>query len=167
MAKINAIICSNEKKLDISDFLLPEIKCNEEKDFVTIKKLPYSIKRKIEFLAMNNINSVTGKAMYAYMKKKNIPLQNIDQLSDSQKAEIMLEINIREDEISSMVKSSIELSKIIIDNGIDPKKHSFIGDNNQTIEVNFDLLDKISNDKLIDFLVNEIKKFSEGYHLGE
>lgn len=162
MAKINSILTANERQLDISAYINPE-----EKDYITIRKLPYSIKRKIEFMAMNSLNSVTGKALFAYMKKKGLALNKIDELTDDQRTEIMLDINIKEDEINNLISSTIELSKTIIDNGIDPDKHTFIDDNDKPLKLNFEILDSLRNDKLIDYIVDNIRKYSEGYDLGE
>lgn len=166
MAKINSIIKSNEKKVGISDYLPAEIREEGKEDFVTIKKLSFSDKKKIEFISMNNLSGKTGKALFDYAKKKGLKYENLQKLSKEDQFDIVSTIMTGEDG-KAIVNNAVELSSVIINCGIDPDNHSFIDDNNEKIKLNFEILSSLGNDYLIDYLVEEIKTFSQGFILGE
>lgn len=168
--RINSIIEKNEKRINIGMYIQDELKekdseGNNKEDYVTIKKIPYTVKKKIEFLSMNSLSGHAGKAMFKYMKTKGI--SNLDGLSNSEKAEIMMDMKLSNDDMNEISKMTNETVKNYIDNGIDSLKHSFVDENDKPIDLNYSIIEKLGNDKLIDYLVNEIKNYSDGYVLGE
>ena len=176
MARFQQILEKNEKKLIISQFLPNE--CKEfdengnliEEDYVTIKKIPYDIKTKLKFLSMKSFGGKTSKEMLKKCREKGIKISEIDKLNTENPDEIMnfmLDIDFEKMETSQMSNATIIMEQYILDYGIYKEKHSFKDQNDKPIELNYDTLNNIGNEKLIKYIIDNIKTFSKGFMLGE
>jgi len=167
MAKIGTILDSNEKKIVITQFI--PVECREEgvEDYVTIKKLPYTIKKKIETMSMNSISGQTGKELFKYLKKTGKKPSDLASIDPMESMDIMSSIKISDEEAVSLSKTTTEIMRNTINYGVDPAKHSFRDMNDKPIVLDYDALDQIGNTSLIDCLVGLINEHSAGFILGE
>jgi hypothetical protein len=174
MARIGKILEKNGKKLFISQFLPDEIKekdkdGNYKEDYITIKKLPYEIKTKIKYLSMKSFSGVTQKEILKKFKESGYnynDLQNLNTGDNKEVMDFMLDIDFANIETEDMAKSTLKVEKFILEYGIDPDKHSF-KDGNKKIELNYETLNAIGNEKLIKYIIDNIKVYSEGFILGK
>jgi len=171
MARVERILEKNGKKLLINKFLSEEIREKDEQgnfkdDFVNIKKLSYSVKKKIDFISMNNFTGKSGKNLFSLLKKKNLSIESMNIMNPADKAELMIEM-MSSDDTNILQKMTLELAELIIDNGIDENDHSFIGEENKPVKLNYKFLESLGNVQLIEFIIDEIKTFSKGFVLGE
>jgi len=171
MARAEAILQATGKRLDIGRFLPESIREKNEdgsfkEDYISIKKLPYSVKKKIEFISINNFSGKAGKAFYKHLKKTGVGLDKVDAMTEAEKTELMMDV-IDNDESQSLLKLTVDLSRLVIENGVDTAQHTFLDTDNKPINLTYEFLEKIGNDRLIDFVVREIQDYSQGYVLGE
>lgn len=158
---------SGEKQIDIGRFLPPESKQDGISDYITIKRLSYPIKKKIETLSMNTMSGQTGKELFKYLKKSGKTAADIDKMSDLEKMEIVMGSKMTDDEAITIAKTTYEIAKATISNGIDPDKHTFIGMDDKPIKLTYEAIESIGNITLIEYLVDQINKLSIGYSVGE
>lgn len=173
MIVIDKILEKNEKKIYINDYISDEIREKDENgnykndDFITIKKLDYKIKKKIEFLSLSSMSGQTGKAIFQNLKKRGIDIGEMEKLTQMEQAEIMLDMKFTESDSNSITKMTNDIAKCIIDYGVDKHKHSFVDSNNKPIELSYEVFESIGSSLLVDFIIKEIKSFSQGFILGE
>jgi len=169
MANINKIIESNEKKLIISDFIPDEMKDIDSsgkflEDFVTIKKISYTIKKKIDFLSTNTLSGATSKAIFKKAKEKGVEYKDINKnLTDEEKLDIYMGLNLDSKESENMNDITLNIEKIKIEYGIDKDKHSFTDKDGKKIELNFEYLSAIGNEPLIIYIIKQIDDFSNNF----
>lgn len=161
-----------EKRLDVGQFIAEDMREKDESgnlkpEYVTIRKLPFAVKKKIEFISANNMSSNAAKSLMKYLKKKGVGVGDVDKLSDTERAEAMLEMDMNTDDIRKLTELTVDLSKAIIDNGVDPHKHTFYGPDKNPIELNFDFFDRLGSEALINYVVSAIREYSQGFVLGE
>jgi hypothetical protein len=161
--RLSKILERSEKKINVGCFFGEE----DEKEYITIKKLPYNIKKKLQFLAMNTMSGQTSKMILKEMKKRGLKAADIDNLSEEEQIEIMMELKVDQGASESIANMTLETTKYTIDYGVDPKKHTLYDENDNLVELNYDLISRLGNTYLIEYLVKEIKNFSEGYALGK
>lgn len=173
MARINKIYEKNEKKLIISQFLPDEIRDDEE-DYITIRRLSHSDKLKLQLLATDTFDGQTQKNIFQKAKEKGLTMEDIDNMPDVDKAMFFMECKLENKDKEKIGNMTIEYEKIIFNNGVDPKKHSFYNikivkdkEIKEPIELDYDFLDKLGNEKLIKFILENIKDFSKGFQLGK
>ena len=173
MAKISQIIEKNEKKLYITRFLPESIIEKDENgeikdiEYITIKKIPYSIKRKIDFLSMGSLSGEMGKEIFKKLKEKGLNYSDMQKMSEVEQAELILNMKLTNESAENMNKMTVELAQIILSNGVDKNKHTFFDDKGNPIELNYDFWETIGNEDLIKYVIKEIKSFSKGFSLGE
>jgi len=170
--RVERILEKNIKRIDISDFLSEDLREKDDDgklkpEYVTIKKLSNTVKKKIEFLSLNSLSGQTGKAILSYMKKKNVNPSDFDKMTGNEQAEILLDIKINTEDMKSIVEATIEVAKQTIDNGLDELDHTFTDNEGKKIKIGYDFLDALGNSQLINFLAEEIKRFAAGVFLGE
>lgn len=164
--KISKILEGNEKKVYI-DAYLPDGEVGEdgklkEVEFVTIKKLPFLVKKKILFLSMNSMSGKTTKHIFQAMKKQGLKPDNMQELTDDQKYDLMLDMQIEPNAAAEMEKMTVEITKSILEHGIKESGHTLFGEDDKPIVINYDFWIEYGNTELVDFLVSEIKDFSSG-----
>lgn len=172
MARIKRILESNEKKLIITDFLADEVKEKNEdgsykEEFITIVKLSREVKTKIKFMSINTLSGQTGKNIFKKMQDKGLNSESLEAMPNEEKAKLMLDFDFNIDDGQAMETLTVEMEKCIIEHGIHLSKHSFCDENGKAIELNYDFWNAFSNDKLLEFLISQIKLFSKGFSLGE
>jgi len=167
MARLGSLLEGNEKRVDISRFI--PVDCQQEgiQDYITIRKLPYIIRKKIETLSMNSISGQTGREMFKYLKKAGKNLADIDKMDPLEKMEILMSAKISDDEAKLMATSTAEIVKSTINNGVDPIKHTITGSDDKPVSLDYDTLERMGNPALIEYLVEQINQLSAGYSLGE
>jgi hypothetical protein len=168
--RVGKILESNEKKLYI-DIFLPEAEIKDDKivkkEYITIKKMPYAVKKKITFLATGTMSGKTGKHVLKKMKQKGIKISDIDKMSENDQLELMESFEIDQKETENITNMTLEVTRLILEHGIDKKQHSFVDENDKPIELNYEFWEYIGSTELVDYIVKEIKAFSDGYLLGE
>ena len=169
--KVTKLLERNEKKIYIDRFLgeqePDENGSVKQVDYVTIKKIPYAIKKKIEFASANTMSGKTSKHIIKEMKKRGIKYSEIDKLTQEQQVDILTDMEIDSKTSEVLTKLTNEIAKCILNYGVDSKKHSFIDEDDNPIELNYDFFDMFGNIKLVDYLIAQIKNFSEGVYVGE
>lgn len=167
MAKIEKVLCGNENKLIITEYLDPSIRTEGVDEYVTIRRIPYSIRRKMDIISFSNLGNKTRKMIFDALKKTGKSVYEFDSMTNEEKMKILAVVEINADDMAKMVTSNLEIVKMLIENGVDKTKHSFVGQDDKPIEIGFELFETIGNSDLVDFLVREIKELSDGYQLGE
>lgn len=186
MAKFSKMLEKNEKRLNISEFLPKEIrevkeiikdsKTNEDiiiykdDDYITIKKLPRIVKTKIRFLNQNMFHGQKGKEVlkiiHKKMKQKDMDTDKLDKMTPEEQLDLMISFNLDIKDYDYMGKTTAEVEKYYLIHGIDSKKHSFVDEKNKKIELTLEFWDYMP-DKMISYIVSQIKLFSKGVSLGE
>jgi hypothetical protein len=174
MARLERILESNEKKLNISRFLPDECKEKDaegnlkDDDYITIKKIPHDIKSKIRILSLKSFGGEASKAMLKKIKEKGYSIKDIENIEAEnieEVTEFMLDIDYSSMETDEMSRSTLLIEQYILDYGVDKEKHSFRDFNDKPIDLNYETLNIIGNEFLIKYIVDNIKSFSKGFVL--
>ena len=171
--KVAKILERSEKKVFIDMFLPEECQSFDEQgnlkevEYITIKKIPYSIKQKMKFVSMNTMSGETGKHIFKLMKQKKYDTNKLESMTDIEKAQFMLDMGLSTKDSERMTDMTIEMVKLILDYGVDKTKHSFVDQDDKPITLDYNFWNCIGNEKLIDYIVMKIKSFSNGFSLGE
>jgi hypothetical protein len=64
-------------------------------------------------------------------------------------------------------QASNNIETIVLEIGVDAYEHNLEDENGEKVELNYDLWMQIANEKLLKFVVDEIRTFSQGFSLGE
>lgn len=166
MAKIDLILEKNEKKLNISRFLGADIK-EDDNDFITIKKIPVSIKNKLKFLAFNSFSGNLGKVIFKELKDKSITFEDYEKMNKIDQAQIMMNLKLNETDAKEMGKMTNDIAMYLIEYGVHKTNHSFTSSDGKPYHIDYEFFDMLGNEKLTNFVINEIKEFSNGLCLGE
>jgi hypothetical protein len=175
MARIEKILEKNGKKLTVNDYL-PKSWIEQDKEgndideYITIKKLSYEVKNKIKFFSMKTLDTNTQKKLFESMEKNGLSfndLQNVDTDNKEAVMKFAKDIDLSNFQTEEMVSSTLDMEKGILNYGVDPKKHSFKNSSGKKIELDYDSLNQMGNEKLIKYLLSEIRKYSRGFELGE
>lgn len=172
MPKIKTINSSNEKKIDLTPYFKDCLEEGETEVYVYIKKLPYDIKRKIDFLALETFDSKQQTEMLRKLKESGYTLED---LQDTEKQlDIIKATAVNLEDMGLDNKSADELFDftnqmeiMILENGVNPTKHNFKDEDDKNINIDYNFWNCIGNDKLTLKILNEIKTFSTGFSLGE
>ena len=175
MARIEKILEKNGKKLVVNDYLPkswiePDKDGNDIEEYITIKKLSYEVKNKIKFFSMRTLNSDTQKKLFESMEKNGLSFKDLQDVDTENKDAVMKfakDIDLANFQTEEMVLSTLDMEKCILDFGIDPKKHSFKNSSGTKIELNYNSLNDMGNERLIKYLLKNIKEYSRGFELGE
>jgi Glu-tRNA(Gln) amidotransferase subunit E-like FAD-binding protein len=162
--KYGDLLERNEKRIYISKYFGIE---DEQKEYITIKKLDRSIKKKIQLLSINTISGKTGHNIIKQLKKKGLSIEDLDKIKQTDQLDLMLEFDFNKSQADSMTDMTIELEKMILEAGVDPLKHTIENSKGEKLKLNYEFWNKIGNDDLIEFILNAIKDFSQGFSLGE
>jgi len=163
MANLTKILNGNEKKISINNYLSA---CDGE-DYVTIKKLRPDLKKKISFLTMSTVEKKTRDVIMKEAKKRGYTVQELESLPDAEKVDIFASIEFSENEQNRMEDVEKKINESIINNGLCVDKHTIRDDNGNLIKLDYELLNDLGNELLINYIIQEIKTLSEGYYLGE
>lgn len=156
--KLTKIAERNEKKLDISEFF-------EKGDFITLLKIPYSAKKKIDIMSMHTMTGKTGQAMYKALKKKGIDPRNMQGMTQDDQLDLMMGLDISATE--DLNKMTMDVFKMFLEYGVHPEKHSFVDQDDKPVKLDFDVWDLNMPKEFIEFAVNQVKAFNEGILPGE
>jgi hypothetical protein len=175
MARIEKILEKNGKKLIVNDYL-PKSWIEQDKEgndideYITIKKLSYDVKNKIKFYSMKTLDNKTQKKLFESMEKNGLSFEDLQKVDTDNKDAVMKfakDIDLANFQTEEMVTSTLDMEKCILDYGIDPKKHSFKNSKGTKIELDYDSLNEMGNERLIKYLLSEIRTYSRGFELGE
>jgi hypothetical protein len=119
---------------------------------------------------MKTLDNKTQKKLFESMEKNGLSFEDLQKVDTDNKDAVMKfakDIDLANFQTEEMVTSTRDMEKCILDFGIDPKKHSFKNSSGKKIELNYDSLNEMGNEKLIKYLLAEIRKYSKGYEPGE
>jgi len=168
MANYSKILQRNEKKLVIGHFLPDEVKEVDENgevlnnDFITIKKLPHSIKTKMQILATGTVDGDKQKRMYKALKEKGLSFNDLDSLTDDEKVELFINMDVPQKDVNGLTDMTLQMQRLILEFGVDSKKHSFV----DYEELDYDFWESMPEAMTL-FVIKEIENFSKGFSLGE
>lgn len=165
MPKLNKITTNNYKKIDISEFIPPDE--GEESTFVTIKKIPCNIQKKIEFQSLSSYTTDIGKNVLKKMKKINNKRDENKNLTDAQALKILDSSNLLSEEIDFLNMTTTMTEKLYIENGLCKDNHNLFDNDGKLLNLDYEIINSIGIKGLIDLLVMEIKNLSLGISLGE
>lgn len=162
--RLSKLKASNTKKLDITGFFEE----SEEKEYIYIKKLDYSVKKKLELMASQTASAKAGKEMMRQMKKKGYAIKDIDSLTQDQQLEMFIDMETSDEETLKLVEATTEIARLILNEGVDKKKHSFLyDDDDEPVEMDYEFINHNFSEELINFIIAQIKIFSQGFELGK
>jgi hypothetical protein len=151
--QVDKIFEKNTKELDLTEFFRDIVK-EDEKVYITIKKLSLITIRKIQIISIRKLSDKNNSKILQEISKYG------KDITDEQMIQILTESN--PDTQSDMMKLEEELEKIVIDDGVDEKNHNFTDTNDKQIKLNYKVLCSFNDPKLLSFIVKEIRTFSNG-----
>lgn len=167
MAKLANIKKAIEKKLDISDFVREFAESPEEKNWITIKKLTNLDKKKIELLSVDTIEGKKQTKLIEAMIKKGWDLNNLDEIEPKERQKLFLQLGLEGLDLKKINETTEQMQRVILESGIDPLKHSFVGEDDQPMELTYDFWNEYVSEDCLSFVIAQIKLFSKGFSLGE
>lgn len=153
--RLSKIQAGNTKRVSIADYF-------EEGDYITIKKLNRADLKKISFYSVNTLSTKMSKHMFDKLKDKGA--DNVEVESEV----IELFQAMSKEEMEQLNESTEAMERVLIDKGLDTKEHSIQGEDGQPVLLNYEaFLEYALPQEFIDFVIKEIKSFSESKGLGK
>lgn len=166
MPKLLNIINSGEKRLDITEYCKDFLENEDEKAYITIRKMPYSLKRKVHLLTMESLAGKAGKQYLKKLKEMGLSISDLEKLEGEKALDFMISLDIDLKEQQEISNFGDDVQRLILTNCILPDKHNFIDNNNELIQINdYNFWEKLGDERLIKFVISEIKTFSESFGL--
>jgi hypothetical protein len=172
MPKMKRINSSNEKKLDLTPYFKDCLEEGETEVYIYIKKLPYEIKRKIDFLAFETFDSKKQSEMLKKLKENGYTLKDLNnpkkQLGIIQATAVSFQdMGLDNKSASELFDFTNKMEVIILENGVDHNKHNFKDENDTNVDLDYTFWRTIGNDELTLYVLDQIKVFSKGFSLGK
>lgn len=150
MPDIKVLKSSEGKRIDLSDFY--------EDAWLTVKRIPYTIKKQIEKLYIKTPIVQAGKKI-AEKQKAGEDIDNIDYL------DMLNEID--DEQYDKFADNQTQIDRLYIKFGLDPFKHNFTEDGKQ-IEINDDFVEWVlSNKELATYINKEIQNYNQSVTIPE
>jgi hypothetical protein len=174
MPQVGKIFSQSEKRIELNDFFDSSELEEGEKAFVTIKKLDRITLRKIQLLSASTMSGKSSKKMFKIMREKNVSLdyfENMD-VTDPKAIEILEEFTAENDDDDTQANEKLsantdQYERMLIENGVDEKKHNFFDESGKVFNMNYDSLLSLKKNKMIQYLIDEILLFSKGIVLDD
>lgn len=166
MAKVKNILGRNEKKLDLTRFFPDE----EEETYIYIRKLTPIDKKKVKYFSMETISKPENKEIFkSFMSNSDIltDKDKMDNLNDSEKLKLAEDLEIEKNFNVSMIDMVDKMEVIVMDAGIHPDKHNFLGDDDKPVELSYEILSQMCDQDCLDYIYKEINLLSGGVSLGK
>lgn len=167
MAKLANIKAKSEKRLDITDYVKDIAESPEEKNFITIKKLTNIDKKKIDVMSVNTFEGKKQSELLKEFVKRGFTQDKLEKMTPQEKLAIWVDLDMEGIDISKASECANDQERLYLECGVDEFNHSFIGEDNKPIELTFDFWNNYASEKLIKYVIDEIKYFSKSYSLGE
>ena len=138
---------------EISEKISVEAYTGNEKDFFTAKMYPYKLRYKIQTMK----SPVPTETLLAFASSKNMDISN-DEVLEKALQDLMIE----KPELLREWDGGFDYKLTVLENGIDPLKHSLVDDNERQLVLDRKTFEKIANSNpgLFDFLVAFVEDFN-------